>query len=294
MMQEFTQEIKQLTLDMIRDVHVAVPAKIISFDPDKCEGSFQPTAKFRKPDGSQIDYPKIHSVPVYFPQSALQKVTFTYRIEPDDEFILLFLEQALDQWRTGAESKTELRFDLQNCVAIPGLFAKPNQLVKRADEHKSIIIQREDTFAELYDGKLESTVKHKDAGSDTYYLMVDGIADTLEFKVKDLGGKETVSVSIDGNAGQVDVKTTGDINVETEKNISVKAAQNISVESAQNISVEAAQNIDVKAAQNMEAKTAQNITITADAKLDIKSTGAMTLTSADSITLTAPHIDLNP
>ena len=150
MKQEFTQEMKNLILDIVRDVHTAVPGKIVTFDPDKCEATIQPTAKYRKPDGGLIDYPKIFEVPVYFPQSTAQKVSIVHHIKPGDECLILMLEQALDQWRTGAESATELHFDMQNAVAIPGLFARPNPLVRRAHDNESIIIQREGSFIEMF------------------------------------------------------------------------------------------------------------------------------------------------
>ena len=150
MMQEFTQSVKNIMADTIRDVHTAVPGKIVTFDPEKSEATIQPTAKFRKPDGTLIDFPKIYEVPIFFPQSVSQNMTFAWHITPGDECLVFFMEQALDQWRTGAESSTELRFDLQNAVAITGLFAKPNPLVKRASENESIIIQRVNTYIELF------------------------------------------------------------------------------------------------------------------------------------------------
>jgi hypothetical protein len=229
MMQELTQELKHLLLDTIRDVHTAVPGKILKFDPDTCEASVQPTAKFRKPDGSLLDFPQIHAVPVFFPQALGQKVTFTWRVEPGDEVIVFFLEQALDQWRTGAESATELKFDLQNAFAITGFFAKANPLVKRAHENESIILQRgyggdpEETFVELYDGKIETQVQYSKNAIATYHLMVDGREDNLAFTVKDLGGEKTVTLAIDGGKGQIHLKTKGPIAIESEASITMKA-----------------------------------------------------------------------
>ena len=150
MMQEVTQGMKNLMADTIRDVHTAVPGTIVSFDPDKVEATVQPTAKFRKPDGTQIDFPQIHEVPVFFPQAVGQKVTITWHVEPGDEVTIFFLEQALDQWRTGAEAKTELRFDLQNAFCMTGLAPKPNPLVRRAHDNESIIIQRDKSYVEIY------------------------------------------------------------------------------------------------------------------------------------------------
>ena len=150
MKQDFSQEVKNIVLDIIRDVHVAVPGKIVSFNPGAVDATVQPTAKFRKPDGDSVDFPQIHKVPVFFPQASAQNVTFAWHVEPGDEVLIVFLEQALDQWRTGAESAAELKFDLQNAVAFTGLFAEPNPHVQRASDNESIIIQRNDSFMEIF------------------------------------------------------------------------------------------------------------------------------------------------
>ena len=254
MMQELTQGMKNLMADTIRDVHTAVPGTIVSFNPDTVEATVQPTAKFRKPDGKMIDFPQIHEVPVYFPQAIKQKMTFTWHIEPGDEVTIFFLEQALDQWRTGAESKTELRFDLQNAFCMTGLVPKPNKLVRRAADNESIIIQRgeggepEETFLELYDGKMEMQVQYSGNEIDTYRLMVDGREDKLAFTVKDTGGGVTLTTNIDGNSGQTDVFTKGDINVETEKDLNIKVGGNLKIEVAGNITTTAGGDIKETAA----------------------------------------------
>ena len=155
MKQEFTQELKNIFHDNLKEIHTAVPGKILSFDPNKCEAVVKPTAKYRLPDNSLIDFPDISHVPVYFPQSAGQTATFVYPIQQGDECLLFFSEQALDFWRTGAKSDTDLSYDLTNAIAIVGLFAKPNPIVSRACENKSIIIQRENSFTEWFDKKIE-------------------------------------------------------------------------------------------------------------------------------------------
>lgn len=153
MMQLFTQEMKNLISDMISDVHTAIPGRITSFDPEKCEASILPYGKFRKPDGELIDYPKISGVPVYFPQGAGQTATIVYPVKPEDECLLLFSEQALDTWQTGAESDTDLRFDLSNAVAIVGLFSKPNALVKEACDDDSLIVEKDGERVRLKKGE---------------------------------------------------------------------------------------------------------------------------------------------
>jgi len=145
MMQEFTQEMKNLMMDTIRDIHTVIPAKIESFDPDRCVASVLPYGKFKKPDGMMMDYPKISDVPVYVMQSGGQSATIAFPVKSGDECLLLFSEQTLDTWRTGAKSDTDLRFDLSNAVAIVGMFSKPNPLMKTAVEKDAVIIDRNGT-----------------------------------------------------------------------------------------------------------------------------------------------------
>jgi hypothetical protein len=156
-LQEFTQEMKSFVYDMIRDIHTAMPGKIVAFNPDKCEADVLPFGKWKKPDGGMLDYPKIPGVSVYFPQGTGQTASIVYPVKPGDECILLFSEQALDTWRTGATSDTDLRFDLQNAIALVGLFSKPNALAKEACDSGAIIIDRSGTRIALTDRDIALT-----------------------------------------------------------------------------------------------------------------------------------------
>jgi len=153
MIQEFTQIMKEHIHDVLRELHTAIPGKIITFDSAKCEATVQPFGKFKKPDGSNLGYPQINEVPVYVMQGSKQTATFVYPIKPGDECILFFAEQALDAWQTKAESDTDLCFDLTNAVAIVGLFAKPNPLVKEACADNSIIIEKDGERVRLKKGE---------------------------------------------------------------------------------------------------------------------------------------------
>ena len=151
--QEFTQEIKNMMLDRLRDVHTVLPGKIVTFDPDKCEASILPFGKFKKPDGSMMDYPQLNEVPVYVMQGSEQTATVVYPVKPDDECLVLFTEQTLETWRTKAESHTDLRFDLSNATAIIGMFSKPNLLIKEACDDDSLIIEKDGERVRLKKGE---------------------------------------------------------------------------------------------------------------------------------------------
>ena len=140
-LQKVVQELKNYLTDSMQGVHTALPGKIVSFNAKACEADVLPSGKFKKPDGTFIDFPKIPGVPVYFPQGAGQGAVIAFPVMDGDECLLVFTEQALDTWRTGAESNTDLRFDLTNAVALVGLFSKACPLVKEACDSGSIIVE---------------------------------------------------------------------------------------------------------------------------------------------------------
>lgn len=139
---EFMQEIKSFTKTLLNDIHTSLPGRITEFYPDKCEADVQPYGKFKTPAGKLMAYPKCPGVPLCLMQSAGQTASIVFPVKPGDECLLLFSEQALDTWRANAESSTDLKFDLTNAVAIVGLFARVNPLVKIANDLDAVIIQR--------------------------------------------------------------------------------------------------------------------------------------------------------
>lgn len=142
MKQEYIESLKKMVRREAAEMHTAVPGTIISFDPVKCQAVVQPVMKFEKPDGTKMDYPQISGVPVAFPQAASMTAVIAYPVKPGDSCLLIFMEQALDYWMYGQETQTNLRFDLTNCVCIPGLFNTGNAYVQQAQKQDAIVIAR--------------------------------------------------------------------------------------------------------------------------------------------------------
>ena len=230
MNQEFTQELKNKYHKDMMDVHTIVPGKILSFDPGRQEAKIKPTAKYRLPDDSLRDFPDINHVPVFFPQGIGQTAAIIWKVQKDDECFLFFSEQALDLWRTGAESETDLRFDLTNAFALVGLHPKPNPLVKRAYDNESIIVQRKETFIEWFDKKIE--------------VYTDG----------DIYGKADLTINVEAGI---------DINVKAGVNITVKAGADIEIEAGGNVTVEAGGDVIVEAGGDMTLEAAGDMTLKA-------------------------------
>lgn len=81
MMQEFVQEVTETVKDTLKGVHTALPGSIVSFDPGTGLATVLPTMKFKKPDGTTVDFPQVTGVPVVFPQSMGQQATIAYPVK---------------------------------------------------------------------------------------------------------------------------------------------------------------------------------------------------------------------
>ena len=212
MLQEFTQGIKDRMQDMLRDAHTAIPGRIVSFDADKCEASILPYGKYKKPDGSMMDYPQLNEVPIYVMQGSGQTASVVFPIKSGDECVILFSEQALDGWRKKSESGTDLRFDLSNAVAVVGLFSKPNPLVKEACADNSLIIEKDGERVRLKKG--ESYIR--DTAGQSITLTPEAITIVANNAVVNVGGNAKVDVS--GNAS---LQTGGSVSVNAGGNMSI-------------------------------------------------------------------------
>jgi len=222
MLQEYTQAMKELMADKIRDIHTVIPGEIVSFDPDKCEASIQPLAKYKKPNGDMMDFPQLNEVPIFFLQSAGQTATLVYPIKKDDECLIFVSEQTLNTWRTGAESNIDLRFDLSNAIALVGLFVKPNPLVKEACDDDALIIEKDGERVRLKKG-------------ETYIRDTNDQSITLTPNAVTVIAKNAV-VNASGDAT---VKADGKMEVESGESMTLKAGGNFTLNAA-NATVNAA------------------------------------------------------
>lgn len=228
MMQELVQQIKNLTSDMIGQIHTALPGKIVKFDANKCLAIVQPIGKFKKPDGALLDLPQISNVPIVFMQSAGQKATIAYPIEESDGCLLLFAEQALDYWRLGSngEMKADLKHDLTNCIAVPGLFAKANAVMREACNKRSVIIQCNGNYIAVSEAGItvrgDITVDGSIKVSGGISAGVGGLSESGVLTVKTAEVENSLNVK-KVSAQEVDVSgnlTAGGVNMNKHKHTS--------------------------------------------------------------------------
>ena len=228
MLQEYTQAMKELMADKIRDIHTVIPGEIVSFDPDKVEASIQPLAKYKKPDGEMMDFPQLNEVPVFFLQSAGQTATLVYPVKPKDYCLVFVSEQTLDTWRTGAESSIDLRFDLSNAIAVVGLFVKPNPLVKEACDDDALIIEKDGERVRLKKG--ETYVR--DTAGQSITLTPDAVTVIANNAVVQSSGD--VCIEADGNltaevGGSVSITAPGNVDITGDVSITGKLTATVDV-----------------------------------------------------------------
>lgn len=152
---EFVEQIKQTMAAGLDQVHTCTPGKIVSFDPATCQATVLPAMKIKKPDGKMLDYPQITGVPVLFPQSSAQGVTIAYPVKAGDGCLILFAEQALDQFLYQRDTGTDLKFDLTNAVAIVGLFAQGNSVMAEATSSNAVILDAKGTRVKVQGGLVQ-------------------------------------------------------------------------------------------------------------------------------------------
>ncbi len=140
MMQEMIDAMREVIDGRIAGVHTALPGTIMAFNPQTGLATVLPTMKYRKPDGSTMEYPAVYNVPVVIPQAAGQNATIAYPIKSGDGCLLIFSEQSTELFLYGRETTTNLPFDLSNGIAIVGLFSKRNAALAEACSTNSVVI----------------------------------------------------------------------------------------------------------------------------------------------------------
>lgn len=186
------QAIREYVYESQRNIHTSIPGKIKSFDSDKCTATIETSGKFRKADGTYIDYPDITEVPVCLIQSSGQNCGMAYPIKEGDGVMVMFSEQQLDQWRDDEEPDTELRHDLTSGMAICGLCPDGNKNMQGACDDDSVVLFNGDNA--------KITVK-----SDDIKIEVQGAE---------------IEIDSDGN---VKIKANSKVQIEAPNNLEVTA-----------------------------------------------------------------------
>lgn len=120
MIQEMVQAVEDTVRRVLGGVHTAMPGMVVAVYPESGMIDAQPVGSYFCA-GIEMDYPVVPGVPLCI--TANQEGTgFCFPVKEGDSVLLIFAEQSISAWLTETEeAQHDERFELFNCIAIPGL-----------------------------------------------------------------------------------------------------------------------------------------------------------------------------
>lgn len=140
MLHEFVGQIEKTARSVMEEMHTAIPARIVSFDPGMGQATVKPYGTFTTGAGKKMEYPAVTGVPVIMPQCQSLDVQIAFPVVSGNDCLIIVSEQELDSWLGGGESENNMRFDLTSAVAIPGASRKGSNALQEACSTQSVII----------------------------------------------------------------------------------------------------------------------------------------------------------
>lgn len=136
MKQDFVQQIHNTIHEVMNEIHTAMPGKIVSYSGGVV--SVKPSLRYKTPQGKYLNYPLIANVPIVVPHG--KNAAIAVPIKAGDDCLIIISEQAIDEWASGAEDDTQLKFDLSNAICIPGLSKASIEAQEEANSMDSVVI----------------------------------------------------------------------------------------------------------------------------------------------------------
>lgn len=203
MIQEVVEEMENMVKDVLNNsVHTAMPGKILSYNEESGMVDVQPIGSFYC-GKVEMDYPVIPSIPLCITANNLG-IASCIPIKSGDTCLLVCAEQSLSALLTEtSEAQLNERFELTNCIAIPGLMKAPIEAQQEANEREALVMTNGDMKILITKEKIEIAGDSKIEGN------IDIAGDVTITGETSLEGK----VSIKGNLyvdGKIDA--TGNIN----------------------------------------------------------------------------------
>lgn len=136
MKQDFVQQIHNTIHEVMSEIHTAMPGKIVEY----AEGmaTVKPSLRFKTPKGEYLPYPVITNVPVVVTRGT--NAVIAVPIKPEDDCLIIVSEQSIEEWMSGTEDDTQLKFDLTNAICIPGLSKASTEAQEEANSTDSVVI----------------------------------------------------------------------------------------------------------------------------------------------------------
>ena len=130
---------------LLMDVHTTIPAKVLTFDNVKQTVKVEVAVNRPTVNGKNIPAGTYHEIPMIFPSTAKWIVGGT--IDPDDIVLLVVPHYGTTEFMSGdgvrtGDSDTVVRHDMNDAVAIPGLFTqtKPRTAIPTQDTTDSLYL----------------------------------------------------------------------------------------------------------------------------------------------------------
>ena len=142
---------------LLKNIHTAMPGKVVSFDKTNQTISVQPVLKRLYADSDDSEnLPIIEDVPVSFPGSG--DFWLTFDIKKDSYVLLIFSERSIAKWlvKGGIVDPEQNRtFDLSDAIAIAGINPFPDFIPNGfPTDGFSLTNRTGTTYFEIIDGKI--------------------------------------------------------------------------------------------------------------------------------------------
>lgn len=179
----------------LKDIHTALPAKIISFNKAKQVADIQIVQKRLFTDGTEELYPPLIDVPVQYLRGGGFSITFP--LSSGDSGLLVFAERSLDEWLVnGAEKVPEdsRTHSVSDAVFYPTLHNDRNAITSFSD---NLEIRTESGNGKIILSKSGKIELEKDGQK-----VLKTLSDTL-----DTLGSTTVTITSGSSAGTYAIDT---------------------------------------------------------------------------------------
>ena len=166
--------------DQLFDVHTMIPGQILNYEGHTTrKATVQPQVKLRNRFNKIVDIQPITDVPVMFPSSSNFNMLFP--LNRGDGVLLLFAESGIGNFLNSTNEIVDAddlnRFELTDCIAIPGLWSFKNTPIVTVNDNDFYIsyqnskIQIVKDTGEIIIENAAGKVKITAAGE---FIMLDG------------------------------------------------------------------------------------------------------------------------
>lgn len=208
---EVVEQIERLVKDVMNNsLHTSMPGKILSVDEASGLMSVQPTGSFYC-GKIEMDYPVVPGIPMCITANS-NGIAACSPIKAGDDVLLICAEQSLSAFITEtSEAQSNEKFELTNCIAIPGIQRSMPDAQKEANEKDAIVVTNGDDVKILIT-KDEIEVTN---GEDIKVSISKEAANVINGDVEFSVSKEDVSIRGDTKLeGNFEIK--GDVSIEGE------------------------------------------------------------------------------